>query len=179
MREISVEVISDAIEKLCKDVCIQLNEKTVQLLENALNTEKTEFGKANLEIAIENSRVARENNMPICQDTGMVVVFAEIGQDVHIVGGLFEDAVNEGVRRAYKDFRKSVLTPIDRVNTKDNTPAVVHVSLCKGDKIALTVAPKGFGSENMSALKMLKPSDSIEGIKNFVIETVKNAGANP
>lgn len=120
--------------------------------------------------------------MPICQDTGMACVFVEIGQEVHIVGGLLEDAINEGVRRGYNEgfLRKSVVKdPIDRINTKDNTPAIIYYDIVKGDKLKITVAPKGFGSENMSRIKMLKPSDGLQGVKDFVIETVKLAGPNP
>lgn len=109
----------------------------------------------------------------------MAVVFAQIGQDVHITGGLFQDAVNQGVRRAYADMRKSVLSPLERINTMDNTPAVIHIELIAGEEIILSAAPKGFGSENMSALKMLKPSQGVEGVKRFIVETVKNAGGNP
>ena len=120
--------------------------------------------------------------MPICQDTGMACVFVEIGQEVHIVGGLLQDAINEGVRRGYDEgfLRKSVVKdPIDRVNTKDNTPAIIYYDIVSGDKIKITVAPKGFGSENMSRIKMLKPSDGLQGVKDFIIETVKLAGPNP
>ncbi len=120
--------------------------------------------------------------MPICQDTGMACVFVEIGQEVHIVGGLLEDAINEGVRRGYNEgfLRKSVVKdPIDRINTKDNTPAIIYYDIVKGDKLKITVASKGFGSENMSRIKMLKPSDGLQGVKDFVIETVKLAGPNP
>ncbi len=179
MREISVKKVQEAIENLLKDICVNMPKDTIFALENAYNEEISEYGKANLRMALDNAKIAKENNMPICQDTGMVTVFAQIGQDVHFVDGLFVDAVNEGVRRAYVNFRKSVLTPIERKNTGDNTPAVIHTSLVEGDKVTLTVAPKGFGSENMSALKMLKPSEGLEGIKNFIVETVSKAGANP
>ncbi len=179
MREISCQAITDAVESLCSNACVFLPKETIELLNKALLSERSEIGKENLNIAIENASVAQKENMPICQDTGMVTVFASVGQDVHIVDGDFEDAINEGVRRAYRPFRKSVLTPIERKNTGDNTPAVIHTSICKGDKIVISIAPKGFGSENMSALKMLKPSDGVAGIKKFVVDTVASAGANP
>lgn len=178
MREIYSSEISEAIYALCSELCICLPKDTVRMLAEAYEKEESEYGKKNLEIALKNAKKAEENGMPVCQDTGLVTVFAEIGQDVHINGDFF-DAVNSGVRRAYKPFRKSVLTPLSRENTGDNTPAVIHISLCKGDRIKFTVAPKGFGSENKSRLKMLKPSDGVQGIKDFVVETVSLAGADP
>lgn len=178
MREIKFEDISNAVFSLLRDVCVSLPKDTAEMLEGARAREISEYGKNSLDIAIENANKARENNMPVCQDTGLVTVFADIGQDVHISGN-FSDAVNDGVRRAYEPFRKSVLSPISRVNTGDNTPAVIHVSLVEGENIRLTVAPKGFGSENKSRLKMLKPSDGTEGIIDFAVETVSLAGADP
>ncbi len=179
MREINVAEIEEKIFELLNKICVEMPEDTLSLLEKAYDNEISEYGKANLKMALDNARIAKENNMPICQDTGMVTVFAEIGQDVHLTGGSFELAINNGVRQAYIPFRKSVLSPIDRINTGDNTPAVIHTTVVEGDRIKLTVAPKGFGSENMSALKMLKPSEGLEGVKRFVIDTVKNAGSNP
>lgn len=179
MRDIETKVIENSIYELCTRLCIFLPDDTVSMLNKALENEVSEIGKNNLQIALKNAQVAKEKLMPVCQDTGMVTVFAEIGQDVHFVGGSFTDAVNNGVKKAYVPFRKSVLTPLTRENTGDNTPAVIHVSLTQGDKVKLTVAPKGFGSENMSALKMLKPSEGIEGVKRFVVETVEKAGSNP
>lgn len=178
MREIYSAEISDAIFSLCSELCIRLPKDTVKMLTEAYEKEESDYGKKSLEIALNNAKKALENRMPICQDTGLVTVFAEIGQDTHINGDFYE-AVNEGVRRAYEPFRKSVLTPLSRENTGDNTPAVIHTSLCQGDRIKFTVAPKGFGSENKSRLKMLKPSDGIQGIKDFVKETVSLAGADP
>lgn len=178
MREIKFEDISNAVFSLCRDVCVSLPEDTVKMLERAREWEVSEYGKNSLDIALKNTKKARENNMPVCQDTGLVTVFAEVGQEVHISGN-FTEAVNDGVRRAYVPFRKSVLSPLARVNTGDNTPAVIHVSLVEGENIRLTVAPKGFGSENKSRLKMLKPSDGVEGIIDFVTETVSLAGADP
>ncbi len=179
MREITVDKIENAVFALLSDICVNMPEDTKKMLEEAYKNEFSQYGKANLKMALDNIVIASENNMPICQDTGMVTVFAEIGQEVHITGGSFVDAVNSGVKRAYVPFRKSVLSPIDRVNTGDNTPAVIHTSLVDGEKIKLTIAPKGFGSENMSGLKMLKPSEGLEGIKNFIIDTVSKAGSNP
>ena len=135
-----------------------------------------------LDKIVTNAEIAKNERMPICQDTGMACVFVEIGQDVHIVGGSLEEAINEGVRRGYDKgyLRKSVVKdPIHRVNTKDNTPAIIHYEIVPGDKLKLTVAPKGFGSENMSQIKMLKPSDGIEGVKEFIIKVIKDAGPNP
>jgi len=178
MREVLFEEIEKAVYELCTRLCIQLPQDTVDMLKKARDEEKSPYGKDNLQIAVDNAEIAVKENMPICQDTGMVTVFAEIGQEVHITGSL-NGAINSGVKRAYVPFRKSVLDPISRENTKDNTPAVIHTALVEGDKIKLTVAPKGFGSENMSALKMLKPSQGIKGIIDFVVETVSSAGANP
>ncbi|GFR36456.1 fumarate hydratase [Thermobrachium celere] len=149
---------------------------------NLKRRKRLNLEKKILDILIKNSEIAENEKMPMCQDTGMAVVFMEIGQDVHIVGGNLEDAINEGVRQGYIEgyLRKSVVKdPLDRVNTKDNTPAIIHYSIVPGDKIKITVAPKGFGSENMSRLKMLKPADGVEGVKKFVLETVKEAGPNP
>ncbi len=179
MREIDLKTVENAISNLCTELCINMPKDTLNLLEDALNKEISPYGKLNLQMALDNAKIAKENNMPICQDTGMVTVFAEIGQDVHFVGGNLYDAINNGVRKAYIPFRKSVLSPLERVNTGDNTPAVIHTSICQGDKVKFTVAPKGFGSENMSALKMLKPSQGLEGVKDFIVETVSLAGSNP
>ena len=157
---------SDVKESLCK----AKEDETWPLAENVLDQ------------LILNSNIAQKEDMPICQDTGMACVFVEIGQEVHIVGGLLQDAINEGVRRGYDEgfLRKSVVKdPIHRVNTKDNTPAIIYYDIVSGDKIKITVAPKGFGSENMSRIKMLKPSDGLQGVKDFIIETVKLAGPNP
>jgi len=159
-----------------------LNPDIRNALRQAYMNEESEVGKDILDKLIENAELANENNMAICQDTGMVVAFVEVGQDAYITGGSLTEAINEGVRRGYRRgyLRKSVVDdPIIRENTGDNTPAIIHYDIVQGDKIKITIAPKGFGSENMSALKMLKPSDGIEGVKDFVIETVHNAGPNP
>ncbi|NLU26639.1 MAG: fumarate hydratase [Hungateiclostridium thermocellum] len=182
MRTIHVDSITEAVEKLCMDSNYYLNDDIINGLEKGLEKEASDNGKEILSKIIENAQIAREKAVAICQDTGMAVVFMDIGQDVHITGGNLTDAINEGVRRGYEKgyLRKSVVNdPIERINTKDNTPAVIHYNIVDGDKIKITVAPKGFGSENMSALKMLTPSQGIEGVKNFIIETVEKAGPNP
>ena len=182
MRQIHFDNIVDVVEKLCMDANYHLNEDIFEALRSGLNVEESETGKAVLSQLIENAELAGSCNRAICQDTGMAVVFADIGQDVHITGGSFKDAINEGVRRGYsKGFlRNSVVRdPINRVNTGDNTPAIIHYDLVEGDHLKLTIAPKGFGSENMSAVRMLKPSDGLEGVKAFISETVDRAGPNP
>lgn len=181
MKEIHVNKITEAVKNLCIDACIDIGEDVKQLLEEAKDEETSPFGLSILDQLTDNIDIAKNENMPICQDTGMAVFFLEMGQDVHIVGGDLTAAINEGVRQGYKDgyLRKSVLDPLTRINTQDNTPAIIHTEIVPGDELKITVAPKGFGSENMSALKMLKPSDGIEGIRDFVVETVKSAGANP
>lgn len=182
MREIHVSQITDCVEKLCMDANYFLNDDIYDSLKSSLNSEKSENGREILEILIKNADIARNERIAICQDTGMAVVFVEIGQDVHIIGGNLYEAINEGVRRGYKNgyLRASVVKhPLNRVNTGDNTPAVIYTEIVDGDKIKIDVAPKGFGSENMSALKMLNPSDGIEGVKSFVVKTVSDAGPNP
>jgi len=182
MKQISVEDIANSVEKLCISSNYHLNQDILDALQKGLSCEYSETGRSILEKIIENAEIAKEKQMAICQDTGMAVVFIDIGQDVHVVGGSLTDAVNEGVRRGYKKgyLRNSVVRdPIDRVNTGDNTPAVIHYNIVEGDELKITVAPKGFGSENMSSLKMLKPSDGLEGVKKFIIETVEKAGPNP
>lgn len=182
MREVNVSKITDCIKRLCIDANCSLNDDIYFSLKNSLEGEKSPIGRDILNQIIKNADLAREKCKPICQDTGMAVIFIEIGQDVHITGGSLTDAVNEGVRQGYKDgfLRKSVVgDPLIRVNTGDNTPAVIHYNITEGDKIKIDVAPKGFGSENMSKIYMLKPSDGIEGVKNSVIDCIKNAGPNP
>lgn len=171
MRVIRFEEIVAKVKELCLDANCNLPMDVFQALVEAEQKEESPLGQHVLDVILQNAQIAREKKMPLCQDTGMVVVFAEVGQEVRLEGGLLSDAVNEGVRQAYEEgfFRKSVVgDPIQRVNTKDNTPAVLHVSLVAGDQLRLIVAPKGFGSENMSALKMLKPADGVQGIKDFV-----------
>ena len=151
------------------------------LLTQRLETEESPFGREVLRQLIENDRIAASRHMPICQDTGMAVIFMEVGQDVHFIGGDVNEAIERGVRRAYHDgcFRASVLSPLTRVNTKDNTPAIVHMRIVPGETVTLTAAPKGFGSENMSRLWMLTPSQGIEGVRSCIVETVRLAGGNP
>jgi fumarate hydratase subunit alpha len=181
MREIQASQISDTIEKLCIEACYYLGDDVVSLLKKAEKEEISGFGKHILNQLLENLRIAGEKSLPICQDTGMTIVFLEIGQDVHITGGNLTDAVNEGVRRGYKNgyLRKSVLSPLERINTGDNTPAVIHTEIVAGDRLKISIAPKGAGSENMSRLQMLKPSDGLAGVKEFVLETVILAGGCP
>jgi fumarate hydratase subunit alpha len=182
MREISAEKVIETIEQLSIKACCLLEKDVYHALEDALSREQSDVGREILGDILENARIAEEEFIPICQDTGMAVVFVEIGQDVHITGGSLVDAVNEGIRRGYQKgyLRKSVVRdPLTRENTGDNTPAIVHFHIEEGDKLRITVAPKGFGSENMSSVKMLKPSDGIKGIKEFIISTVDQAGPNP
>ena len=182
LRVIQYDDIVTQIKTLCLDANCNLPMDVWEALVKAQENEASPLGQNVLDTILENARIAKEKQMPLCQDTGMVVVFAEVGQDVHIQGGLLSDAVNEGVRQAYKEgyFRMSVVgDPIERVNTRDNTPAVLHVSLVEGEQLRLIVAPKGFGSENMSALKMLKPAEGVQGIKDFVVKAVSEAGGNP
>ncbi len=181
MREVHVNKITKTIEDLCVKACCHLGDDVKELLKKRSLEETSEFGKNIFEQIFANIQIAELEGIPLCQDTGMAVVFLEVGQDVHIVGGDLEAAVNEGVRRGYEKgyLRKSVLDPISRINTKDNTPAVIHTEIVPGDKLKIIVAPKGFGSENMSRLQMLKPSDGIEGVKDFILQTVTSAGANP
>lgn len=182
IRSISCVQIADTVAALCVRACTDLPDGMCGLLREAERAEEYPPAKDTLGLIIENSRIAREERMPICQDTGMAVVYAEVGQDVHITGGTLEAAVNEGVRAGYDEgyLRKSVIAdPLRRVNTGDNTPAILHVRLVAGDRLKLTVAPKGFGSENMSRLAMLTPAQGAEGVKAFVIETARLAGANP
>lgn len=178
-------VKSSEITKVVRDMCIKANiylgEDVVESLKENKEKENSELGKNILNILIKNCEIAKEKQMPICQDTGMAVFFVSIGQDVHVEGKNISYAINEGVKQGYEDgfLRKSVVTPIDRKNTQDNTPAIIHYDIVEGDKITIEFAPKGFGSENMSKMKMLKPSDGIKGIQKFIIETVKEAGPNP
>ncbi len=181
MREIPVETITDAVEQMCIKVCHELSDDMKDCLYRAYENETSDIGKKILGQLKENLDIAKDEMIPICQDTGMAVIFLRVGQDVHLSGGNITDAVNEGVRRGYtKGFlRKSVVSdPIERINTKDNTPAVIHYEIVPGDKVGITIAPKGFGSENMSRVFMLKPADGIEGVKNAIITAVKDAGPN-
>lgn len=182
MRDLSCTVIADAVARLCIQACTQLPGPVLHLLEEASQKEPFPPAQETLGLIRQNADIAQQEHMPICQDTGMAVVYADVGQDVHITGGLLADAVNEGVRRGYTEgyLRKSVVAdPIRRGNTGDNTPAMLYTELVPGDQVKVTVAPKGFGSENMSAIRMFKPSAGLEGVKAFILETVEAAGPNP
>ena len=181
MRTINTSEITKNIKEMCIEANHFLAPDMKDAMENAVTTEKSKLGKQILNQLQDNLKIAGEDMIPICQDTGMAVVFMEIGQDVHIEGGLLEDAINEGVRQGYTEgyLRKSVVKdPLIRENTKDNTPAIIHYEIVPGDKVKITVAPKGFGSENMSRVFMLKPADGIEGVKNAILTAVKDAGPN-
>lgn len=182
MRIIEVDTIIAAVEKLCIETNCLLGHDVVSALQKALTTEESPRGREVLELLLENAQIAARDSIPICQDTGMAVLFVEIGQDVCIDGGLLTDALNEGIRRGYEKgcLRKSIVRdPFERVNTGDNTPAVIHYDLVAGNELTITLAPKGFGSENMGALKMFKPSDGLERVLDFVVDTVEQAGPNP
>lgn len=181
MRIITAEEITSKLTPALVSACIDIPNDVLDALERAKNSEQSPLAKETLCKIIENDFLAKEKQMPTCQDTGICVCFVEIGYDVKIEGDLYV-AINDAVKNAYVKayFRKSVVAhPLDRINTNDNTPAIVHVKMVSGDKLKITIAPKGAGSENMSALKMLIPADGIEGVKKFVIDTVKNAGGKP
>lgn len=181
MREIKTEEIIKNIAALCIDANVYLSEDIKNAFKKRAETEENKLAKDILNILIENADIAKKNKQPICQDTGMTIVYIDIGMDVHITGGDLTEAINKGVELGYETgyLRKSVVgDPLKRINTKNNTPAVIHYNIVQGDKIHITVCPKGFGSENMSRLIMLTPSAGIDGIKKFVIETVKLAGSN-
>lgn len=182
MREINVSQISEEIAKMCISANCNLNSDIKCALKCGLECEENDTARSILTDIIKNSEIAENENVPICQDTGMAIIFLKIGQDVHFTGGSLYDAVNEGVKKGYEFgyLRKSVVKdPVLRGNTGDNTPAVIHTEITDGDRVEITVAPKGFGSENMSAVKMCKPSEGRSGIIDFVVDTVKNAGSNP
>ncbi|MBR5280396.1 MAG: fumarate hydratase [Clostridia bacterium] len=181
MRTVQVQTVTDTVREMCISVNHQLSSDMVCKLTEAVKIEESPLGKQILGQLVENMDIAKTEMIPICQDTGMAVIFIEIGQDVHFEGGNLEDAINEGVRRGYTDgyLRKSVVRdPIERENTKDNTPAVIHYSIVPGDGVKITLAPKGFGSENMSRVFMLKPAQGIEGVKEAVLTAVAEAGPN-
>lgn len=183
IREVHVDEIIPVVERLCIESNIKLPKDIRDHLCQALDEEESSLGKEVLKDIIKNTEIAESKNIPICQDTGFAVVFLKVGQDVHVVGGSLNDAINEGVRRGYINgyLRKSMVVDpfLSRKNTNDNTPAIIHTEIVPGDKINIIFAPKGGGSENMSALRMLKPADGVEGIKRFVLETVDRAGSNP
>ena len=181
MREIDSKIITEEVKKLCIEGNIFLGDDVIKSFKENIEKEESDLGKDILNILIENAKIAKESHVPLCQDTGMAVFFVEIGQEVLIKGDTLTDAINKGVSEGYTEgyLRKSVVSPITRINTKDNTPAIIHYEMVKGDKIKIQYAPKGFGSENMSQLKMLKPSDGIEGVKKFIVKAVSEAGPNP
>lgn len=182
MREIHTKDITELVEKLCIEANCCLTNDIHNCLRDSCKTERSTLGKQILNTLVENADIAKAGMDPICQDTGMTVVFVTMGQDIHIKGEFIEDAINEGVRRGYEKgyLRKSVVkSPIERINTRDNTPAVIHYEIVSGTEFRIVVAPKGFGSENMSKLKMLKPSEGLTGIKDFILQTISEAGANP
>ncbi len=182
LTEINVSCIEEAVARLCIEANRTLPTDIVEKINTAAKSEKSELGNDVMRELCRNITAAENSGLPVCQDTGMAVVFIEVGQDVHLVGGDLEIAINRGVAKGYTDglLRKSIVAdPIRRGNTNDNTPAVIHTKIVAGDKVKITVAPKGFGSENMSAIKMLTPSESYQGVVDFVLDTVKRAGGNP
>ncbi|HHV84956.1 MAG TPA: fumarate hydratase [Petrimonas sp.] len=182
MKQVKTADITALVEQLCIEACCVITEDINNKFKSCLQTETSPLGKEILGTLIENARIAREERSPMCQDTGMTVVFVRMGQNVQITGGFIEDAINQGVRQGYEKgyLRKSVVKdPIHRENTKDNTPAVIHYEIVPDDVFHITVSPKGFGSENKSALRMLTPSEGVEGVKRFVLDTVSAAGGNP
>ena len=181
IRTVDTKIITENVKEMCIEANHYLSKDMDIAMKNAVTTEKSELGRKILNQLQDNLKIADEEMIPICQDTGMAVIFLEVGQDVHFEGEAIEDAINEGVRQGYTEgyLRKSVVKdPLIRENTKDNTPAVIHYSIVPGDKVKITIAPKGFGSENMSRVFMLKPADGIEGVKDAVLTAVKDAGPN-
>jgi fumarate hydratase subunit alpha len=182
IKTVNTTAITEAVAKMSQEANFYLGQDVLQGFQKALEEEISVTGKEILQQLIENAAIAREEQVPMCQDTGYAVVFVELGQDVRIEGGDFYEAINEGVRRGYTEgyLRKSIVShPLERKNTGDNTPAVIHTKIVPGDKLRIILAPKGGGSENMSQIKMLKPADGIEGVRKFVIDTVRSAGPNP
>ncbi len=181
MREIDVKLMTEKVKDLCIRANTDLGEDMLQAFDRAMKTEESPLGVEILKELKENARIGKEEGVPICQDTGFAVVFVELGQDVHLVGGNLKEAIEEGVRQGYRDgyLRKSICHPFTRANTGDNTPAIIHTEVVPGDKVRLTVAPKGGGSENMSRVVMLTPSEGTEGIKRYVVQRVKESGSNP
>jgi len=183
MREVKVQDLIPVVKKLCIDANYYMGEDVINRIKQLKEKEESSTAKSVLDILLENYQLAAKEQMPICQDTGVAVCFVEIGQDVHLVGGDFTEAMNEGVRQGYKDgyLRKSMVNDpiIDRINTKDNTPAIIYTEIVPGDKIKITIAPKGGGSENMSEVKMMKAADGIEGVVDFVVDRISRSGGNP
>ncbi|MBL7135721.1 MAG: fumarate hydratase [Candidatus Marinimicrobia bacterium] len=183
MREINVSKVTPVVKKLCIDANYYVNDDVVEKIKEYREKEESSTAIDILSLILENHKLAAEEKMPLCQDTGVAIVFVELGQDVHLVGGDFYEAINEGVRQGYIDgyLRKSMVDDpvIERKNTKDNTPALIYTDIVPGDSIKITVAPKGGGAENMSEVKMMKAADGIEGVKDFVIDRIKRSGGNP
>jgi fumarate hydratase subunit alpha len=181
MREIDVKRITEKVRDLCIQANTDLGEDVLQAFDRAIKQEESPVAIDILKELKENTRIAKEEKVPICQDTGFAVVFVDLGQDVHLVGGNLNEAITEGVRQGYRDgyLRKSICHPFTRVNTGDNTPVIIHTEVVRGDQIKITVAPKGAGSENMSRVVMLTPSEGIEGVKRFIVQRVKESGSNP
>ena len=181
MRRIDSSKITEEVKKLCIEGNILLGDDVIKSFEENLEKEESQRGRDVLNILIENAKIAKEKSIPLCQDTGMAVFFVKVGQEVLVEGDTLTEAINKGVSEGYNEgyLRKSVVSPLTRINTKDNTPAIIHYEMVKGDKIEIDYAPKGFGSENMSKSKMLKPSDGVEGVKQFILDTVSEAGPNP
>lgn len=182
MKQIDAKVITQEVKRLVMEANYFLPDDVLKTLKDAQENEKWELASQVIGKIVENAEIAKEDAVPMCQDTGMAVVFVEMGQEVSVVNGYIEDAINQGIREGYTEgyLRKSVVKdPLDRVNTKDNTPGIVHYSIVPGDKLKIMIAPKGFGSENMSRVKMLKPAEGVQGVKDFVVETAEIAGPNP
>jgi len=181
MREIDVKLMTEKVRDLCMKANTDLGEDVLQAFDRAMLQEESSLGIEILKELKENARIAKEEGVPLCQDTGFAVVFVELGQDVHLIGGNLNEAIEEGVRQGYRDgyLRRSICHPFTRANTGDNTPAIIHTEVVPGDKIRVIVAPKGGGSENMSRVVMLTPSDGIEGIKRYVVQRVRESGSNP
>jgi len=181
MREIHVEEIRDNVALMCVDAAYNVSDDVLTAFDRALETETAPAAKEILSLLKENARIAQEEHIPICQDTGIAIFFVEIGQDLRIKNGFIVDAINEGVRKGYREgyLRKSVVDPLTRKNTGDNTPAIIYSELVPGEKLKISFMPKGAGSENMSAIRMMRPTEGVEGIRSFVLECVEKAGANP
>lgn len=183
MRQIHVDRITEAVRNICQEANFYLGDDVQRVLEESLKIEESPTGKTIIEQILENAEIARKHRVPMCQDTGAAVFFVELGQEAQIVGGDFVQAINEGVRQGYQEgyLRKSMVNDplIDRKNTQDNTPAIIHTRIVPGDKLKITFAPKGTGGENMSVVRMMKPADGVEGVKDFVVDWVKRSGGNP
>ncbi|MGI5876510.1 MAG: fumarate hydratase [Dethiobacteria bacterium] len=181
MREIDVQLLSDTVAEMCKEANYYLGDDVLKALKNGLREEVSPVGREIIRQLLENARIAREEEVPLCQDTGFAVLFVELGQEVQLTGGDFNEALQEGVRRGYREgfLRNSIVCdPLERINTGDNTPAIIHLEIVPGDKVKLVFAPKGGGSENMSAVRMLTPAQGVEGLLDFVVETAAKAGPN-